>query len=551
MWWPVWIAPLPILFLAPKMRVWEAFAAALAAHALAGLSFWNYLRYTVQFPLWLELVSILIPSACFAFALVLYQGFARKNRRWLAAISFPVVIVAAEYLFSLSQGTFINTGYTQLKNLPVLQLAAVAGLWGISFTVNLFPAGLAALAAAPAKSRLRFGTALAVYYACILTYGFARLYNAPPAHDSVVVGLVETHAGRNIFPPDAQTTMALLQEYASQVQPLAARGAQFVLFPEMSALVPDSHLPQVDALFQRTARAANVQILLGVIHVTDHAGYNEGRLYSATGAIETVYRKHYPVPTWEARTTPGTGISVLACPRPNKQDRAPSVLDAPQAAGNVGIEICRDMDFPELSRRYAEQQVGLMLVPAWDQGVGVDAYWHGHLALMRAVEDGFTMVRDAKVGLMTVSDDRGRILAEEPTRPDGTLVTMLVTVPVRHDSTLYQKWGDWFAWLDLAGLAALLALWVVGLRRGKEPQPQSNSSPASRKQRLARATSFMICAFSASGDGQAFSPRRRSRNSSLSSVRAPSSMGSKLRMCDSTANDASPNVGRLPTLVTD
>lgn len=38
---------------------------------------------------------------------------------------------------------------------------------------------------------------------------------------------------------------------------------------------------------------------------------------------------------------------------------------------------------------------------------------------MRAVEDGFTLVRDAKVGLMTAGDDRGRILAEE-SNVDGT-----------------------------------------------------------------------------------------------------------------------------------
>ena len=80
---------------------------------------------------------------------------------------------------------------------------------------------------------------------------------------------------------------------------------------------------------------------------------------------------------------------------------------------------------------------------------------------MRGVESGFAMVRDAKVGLLTASDDRGRILAEEATHSDGTLVTMLATVPVRHDSTLYQVWGDWFAWFDLAGLAALLAFWPV------------------------------------------------------------------------------------------
>ena len=193
------------------------------------------------------------------------------------------------------------------------------------------------------------------------------------------------------------------------------------------------------------------------------AGTASGQGTDASGGIEAVYRKHHPVPTWEAHTTPGKDISVLACPRPSKESQ-PSPSPAPEQAGNIGIEICRDMDYPELSRRYAHQQVGLMLVPAWDQGIGVDADWHGHLALMRAVEDGFTMVRDAKVGLLTASDDRGRILAEEPTRTDGALVTMLVTVPVRYDSTLYQRWGDWFAWLDLAGLAGLLIAWLAGSR---------------------------------------------------------------------------------------
>src|SRR5206468_361992 len=75
----------------------------------------------------------------------------------------------------------------------------------------------------------------------------------------------------------------------------------------------------------------------------------------------------------------------------------------------------------------------------------VDASWHGHLSLMRGVENGFAMVRDARVGLLNISDDRGQILAEQSTRSDGALTTMLATVPVRHDPTIYQKAGDWFA----------------------------------------------------------------------------------------------------------
>ena len=443
-WWLAWLAPLPILCLAPKLRVWDALAVAFVARALAGLDFWNYLRYVVQFPLGLELVTILIPAACFAFAVVLFRGLLRKGNPWLAALAFSVVIVAAEYLFSLSQGTFLNTGYTQLENLPILQLASVAGLWGISFTVNLLPAAVAALVTAPAKLRLRMATALVAYYACVLTYGFVRLNTVPSATHPVLVGLVETHAGKNIFPPDEQTTLALMHNYADQIKPLAAQGAAFVVLPEMTALIPDNASGKIDALFQQTARDAHVQVLIGIIHVTDKGAYNEGRLYSADGAIETVYRKHHLVPTWEARSTPGSEISVL-----------------PQPSGKIGIQICRDLDYPELSRRYAHHQVGLILAPAWDQGVDVDARWHGHLALMRAVEDGFTLVRDAKVGLLTASDDRGRILAEQSTRADGAFTTMLASVPVRYDPTLYQKWGDWFAWMDLVAVAALLAFWLA------------------------------------------------------------------------------------------
>ncbi|HEX3471550.1 MAG TPA: nitrilase-related carbon-nitrogen hydrolase [Silvibacterium sp.] len=231
--------------------------------------------------------------------------------------------------------------------------------------------------------------------------------------------------------------MALMRGYAQQVQALAAQGAKFVILPEMTAAVSDQLLLQIDGLFLQTARTAGVQVLLGVLHVTPGASYNEGRLYSASGTIETVYRKHHLVPVAEGRTTPGTELAVLS-----------------QPVGEIGVQICRDMDYPELARRYAAENVGVILVPAWE--FGTDEVWHGHMALMRGVEGGFSMVRTAKQGFLTVSDDRGRVLAEELTTPSRPFTTMLAEVPVRHDPTLYQKWGDWFAWLNLAALAAIL-----------------------------------------------------------------------------------------------
>lgn len=100
-----------------------------------------------------------------------------------------------------------------------------------------------------------------------------------------------------------------------------------------------------------------------------------------------------------------------------------------------------------------------MLVPGWD--FNLDRGWHGHIAIMRGVEDGFSIVRAAKNGYLTVSDDRGRILSE--TRSDSApFVTLLTQVPVTHDATLYLLLGDWFAWLALAILVVtLIRLWQL------------------------------------------------------------------------------------------
>lgn len=51
-----------------------------------------------------------------------------------------------------------------------------------------------------------------------------------------------------------------------------------------------------------------------------------------------------------------------------------------------------------------------MLVPAWD--FVADLWQHGQIAVMRGVEDGFSIARAAKQGYLTVSDNRGRIVAE-------------------------------------------------------------------------------------------------------------------------------------------
>jgi hypothetical protein len=70
----------------------------------------------------------------------------------------------------------------------------------------------------------------------------------------------------------------------------------------------------------------------------------------------------------------------------------------------------------------------------------LDRVWHGHMAVMRGVEDGFSIARAAKGGSLTVSDDRGRMLAE--TRSDSApFATLGAMVPAVHDNSLSPAGG--------------------------------------------------------------------------------------------------------------
>lgn len=460
-WELAWLAPVPLLWLAPRMGARGSVAAAFLAMTLARLDLWSYYRL-LHIPLVICIAALVLPAAVFALAVGLYRSFLLRGRPALAVLAYPAVIVGYEYLFSLWQGTFGNTAYTQLRNLPVLQLAACTGIWGISFVVALVPAMSVAVLLLHGQTRRKMAAALACLAIAVLAFGVLRLTTTPAAPSTVRVGLAENHSGANLMPHDPGPIMNLMQGYADQARSLAAQGAQIVVLPEMSARTDDRIQPQIDALFEQSARADGVLIDLGVLHETEGRVWNEARLYSPSGTLQAVYRKHHLVPVAEGGTTPGTAISVL-----------------PQSVGVIGLQICRDMDYPELSRRYAAQDVGLMLVPAWE--FGPDYLWHGHMALMRAVEDGFTLVRPAKQGYLTASDDRGRVLAEKLDADQNGFTTMLVSVPIRHDSTLYQRWGDWFAWFDLALLAALLALRAGGgSSRGSPVDEPSRQSAIAR-----------------------------------------------------------------------
>ncbi len=441
--WPLmWVAPLPVLLYALRSRRWwSAGLVTFAAWLIGGLNLWGYL-HTLGAPPVAWAADFGVMALVFAGCVLLMRSLAVRGAMWSAWLALPAGWVTFEYVRNLlwPHGSGACLAYSQLNFLPFLQLASLGGPWAMSFVLLLFPVGLALGIHWWGSQRRRavqvLGATMAVV-AVVLILGAVRMARRQPG-PIVRAGLVATDTHRGVVDPSAPAQQ-LFEEYAHQAQGLIARGAQVVVMPEDLAVIVDPNFLEADAVFQRVADSTGAVIVIGMNHVSGSVRHNEARIYAPAIAVRS-YNKEHLLPPFENIFTPGTARTFL-----------------PEHGEMWGVAICKDLDFTEPARGYGRAGVGLLLAPAWD--FQVDAFWHGHIAVMRAVEDGFNLVRSARGGFLTVADDRGRILAE--TRSNSApFATLLADVPTGHDGTLFQLLGDWFGWVAMV----MLAIALTGLR---------------------------------------------------------------------------------------
>jgi apolipoprotein N-acyltransferase len=450
-WWPLmWFAPLPLFWFSLRSRWWSAALMAACAWLAGSVNLLEYFRL-LGIPFWVWLANFGGMASMVATGVLLFRALVSRRAVWAGMVALPALWVSVDWLryWGTPHGTSADLAYTQLDFLPFLQLASATGPCGMTFLLLLVPAAAAVVLhlseREPQRAR-RVACVVAGLMVAVLGLGTLRL-NEPAQRKTVKVGLVASdlpenddiaHAGA-----DAER---LLSAYAAQARILASHGARVIVMPEKIAAVRDQDTSMVDAIFQPLADATGVTIVVGELHLSSGTNgklkYNRAEVRTPHGAVAS-YDKEHMLPPFESSLTPGTAKLTIA--------RA----DTPW-----GIAICKDMDFTSMSVGYGRLGTSLMLVPAWD--FNLDRTWHGHMAIMRGVEGGFSIARAAKNGYLTVSDSRGRVVSQ--TRSDSApFATLLAEVPVGHETTLFQRWGDWFAWVAV-GLFGVVIVRLGGLR---------------------------------------------------------------------------------------
>lgn len=451
--WPLmWFAMLPVLLFAADASWWAASLVTMLAIIAGSLNQFTLFYTSLHMPVGVILGIYASVGLEFALAVLLFRALLRRGASWSALLAFPALLVVIEYIHNLTSihGTSASVAYSQLSFLPILQLASITGPWGVTFLLMLLAPALAIGWHLRNHDRIRAWRivgASAGMIAAVIGFGSVRL--AMPAHGPTVkVGLIASDGSNEDVAAPGAPTLSLLQHYADQASRLADQGAQAVVMPEKLAVVTSSELAAIDAMFQPITDHSGAVLVAGIVRVNGSLKYNQARIYRR-GQAPSTYDKQHMLPPFESSLTPGTALTYF-----------------PEPSGIWGVEICKDMDFTPLARRYGEVNAGLMLVPGWD--FVRDWVSHGHMAIMRGVESGFNIVRAAKGGSMYVSDSRGRVLAEVRSNR-APFATLLATVPTTHVQTLYVVLGDWFAWLSLAvlmfTLARLIQLAAMSKRR--------------------------------------------------------------------------------------
>lgn len=464
-----WVGLVPVLVLALSRPVRPA----LGLGWLAGLAFFlallRWLNFTFSVYSAIPAPLVYLPTLSLAAYCGLYTGLVAAAVSWigarrspeLALLAAPFLWVAGEWVRGWLMGGFPwgLLGYAQHRELLVIQIAELGGVYAVSFVVAAANAAIAAAFVLPARRGLLAVAMGGALVAATLGFGATRLANLSAEGQHVRVGIMQPAIEQPLkFDPEhASTTLRI---YAELTRRAAAEGPALLVWPETAMPTILRREPALVRALRDLAAGLDLPLLVGSVDVT--AGTpprfrNSAFLITAAG-IAGRYDKIYLVPFGEFVPL----SAVLGFIRGWAEfiaDLEPGVerVVFPGPPGPFGVVICYEGIFPELVRDFVKGGARLMINMTNDGWFGRTSGPAQHLGMyaLRAVEHRTAVVRAANTGISAFIAPTGRVIRRLPLFERGT---MTETLPLRQGLTLYTRVGDWVAWLAAAASGGALVL---------------------------------------------------------------------------------------------
>jgi len=451
-WYLLWFAPIPILLVAFQAPARQAFVFAFIAYLIGRLSWLPYLL-TVLPPALAIIFTVLLPLI-FAFIVVLTRKIVLIKQNALAVFAFPVLWSSFEFLlFKFSaDGTAGSIAYSQANFLPIVQVASITGILGITFLTALFPSTIAV--AIYFRNNKKMTARLAIIFCLIVVpiiFGVIRISDEPSGQKAITVGLavLDEKFHSETDHPNSESELRTANMYADVVAKLAKEGAQVVVLPEKIVNAAADFAAPIKSIFTSAATNNRIAIVAGYTEfINGSLKQNKSMAISGNGILLADYQK-VNLFEGEARSgfVPGKEISIFNLNNTSS-----------------GVAICKDLDFQNFMRKYDEHNAQILYVPAWD--FIKDGWLHSRMAILRGVENGYAIVRAARQGNLTISDYRGKVLYEARST-NNNAATLIGRISPEPAKTIYSRFGDWFGILNL-----IVAVYFILVAVRKKINPQ-------------------------------------------------------------------------------
>jgi apolipoprotein N-acyltransferase len=409
---------------------------------------------------------------------------------WPRALAALVVVpgcwLLTEWLRSWQGlgGPWAVYGVSQWQHPAVLALAAVGGVWLISFAlvmanvaIVLVIGSLPRLGVMLRSGKWRPGLAVLGVAAGLASVGAGplafALTPASPAVRETTVALVQPGIVNNAV-QGADASERLTAELGRSGR-LSGVKPDLIVWGESSTSVDltlaknRAQLEEIETL----AKEDGADLLVNQDTTVPGQGKEKvGVLISPAGVIGQ-YIKTRLVPFGEyipfrqqlgwltkiskaasANMIPGTGAHLLY-----PTDRTGKPLP-------IGVLICFESAFPDMSR--VDTDLGAQLIVYQSATPTFQGTWapdqHASLGAVRAAETGRPVVQAALTGVTAAFDSRGRLLAWMGQSSHG-VVTVRLGLPAASARTFYDRFGDYVPWTAV-GIVILAALVMFANSRG-------------------------------------------------------------------------------------
>jgi apolipoprotein N-acyltransferase len=479
--WLAYLALIPLLLVFYEAGPGTAFLTGWLAGSvfLAGLCYWVGIYGAVPLSLMAIGLGILFGAAGAAISFVSssIKKLAPHSLLWcLRPPAVAIVWTALEVIrsetgvYSFPYGTL---GLSQHGLGPAIALAAIFGVYGLSFLVVLTNAWLAEIWLARLEEKNRRAAAAAALAVVILLGALAagaRLQTVASTGGgtSYRIAVVQASIPQNekwLFTERAAT----MARYERLVKEAADERPDLIVLPE--AALP-AYVDPDDPLHRELAgwaKQTGVPILAGVPLLSGRSSYNTAALLDANGKKSAAYAK--TIPTLFGELVPFRPISERIYPmlkqigdirRGNKQTIF-TLKPAGKPPLRFGVLICSESLYTHLARQLGTtraQSIFVLTNDAWFLDSS-EASLHYDMSKFRAAETGFPVIQAANTGVSGFIDAAGKSGRE--TRMDEVTV-IEETIRIKAVRTFYSQWG----WLFPIALVTICALMIPGFLVGEQ-----------------------------------------------------------------------------------